>query len=300
MRALPPLTALRAFEAAARHLSFKAAADELRLTPTAISHQIRLLENVLGQLLFRRRPRPVVLTPAGRALFPVLRSGFDEFEQAVAGVRRGANPPKLRITTTNAFAARWLVPRLPLWRVACSELVTEVIGTDTVVELAGGEADVAVRYSFDPPSGRPGIELLRDRFWPVANPQLLSAGQIHRPADLARYPLVHAGWPAANTHAPTWQRWIKAAQKFDAQVSSQMASGGLIFREELHAIDAVVAGQGVGLLSDVLVREELDTGKLIRVSDISVPGLGFYLLHTGNSSLKPIIDRFVVWMRSVC
>src|SRR5829696_662192 len=160
MRALPPLTALRAFEAAARHLSFKAAADELRLTPTAISHQIRLLENTLGRPLFRRRPRPLALTPAGAALFPVLRVGFDDFEQALGTIQE-AHPPKLRVTTTNAFAARWLVPRLPLWRAAYPELVTEVIGTDAVIDMAGGEADVAVRYSFVPPSGLPSIELLR-------------------------------------------------------------------------------------------------------------------------------------------
>jgi LysR family transcriptional regulator, glycine cleavage system transcriptional activator len=300
MRALPPLTALRAFEAAARHLSFKGAANELRLTPTAISHQIRLLENTLGRPLFRRRPRPLALTPAGAALFPILRAGFDDFEHALTDIRQEAHPPKLRITTTNAFAARWLVPRLPLWRAAYPELVTEVIGTDAVIDLTGGEADIAVRYSFAPPSGLPSIELLRDRFWPVANPQLLAARRIHRPSDLARYPLVHAGWPLANTHAPTWQRWIKAARKVDAHVSSGMASGGLIFREELHAIDAVLGGQGVGLLSDVLVKEELDSGKLIRVSDVSLPGLGFYLIHIDNNSLKPKVDQFVAWMRSVC
>lgn len=300
MRALPPLTALRAFEAAARHLSFKAAADELRLTPTAISHQIRLLEDTLGRPLFRRRPRPLSLTSAGAALFPVLRTGFDEFEQALASVRQGAHPPKLRVTTTNAFAARWLVPRLPLWRAIYPEFVTEIIGTDAVIDVTAGEADIAVRYSFAPPLGLPSIELLRDRFWPIANPQLLAAGRIHRPSDLARYPLVHAGWPAANTHAPTWQRWINAARKFDPQVSNQVTSGGLIFHEELHAIDAVIAGQGVGLLSDVLVKEALESGNLVRVSDISLPGLGFYLIHIENKSLKPTIDRFIEWIRSVC
>src|SRR5438067_1745426 len=115
MRRLPPLTALRAFEAAARHMSFKAAAEELALTPTAISHQIRLLENALAHPLFRRRPRPLALTSAGAALFPVIRTGFDAFADAAAKVRDGNTPPKLRVTTTNAFAARWLLPRLPLW-----------------------------------------------------------------------------------------------------------------------------------------------------------------------------------------
>jgi LysR family transcriptional regulator, glycine cleavage system transcriptional activator len=299
MRALPPLTALRAFEAAARHLSFKTAAEELRLTPTAISHQIRLLETALGRALFRRRPRPLALTPAGATLFPVLRTGFDAFEQGLARIREETIPPQLRVTTTNAFAARWLVPRLPLWRAAFPELVTEVIGTDTVIDLASGDVDVAVRYAVAPPSGSPSIELLRDRFWPIANPKLIEAGRVSRPSDLARYPFVHAGWPAANTHAPTWQRWTEAARKVDPQVSSGIASGGLIFREELHAIDAVIAGQGIGLLSDVLVREELQDGKLVKVSDISLPGLGFYLTHIADDHLTPTIDRFLAWISSV-
>ena len=300
MRALPPLTALRAFEAAARHLSFKAAADELRLTPTAISHQIRLLEKTLGRPLFRRRPRPLALTQAGAALLPVLRDGFDDFEQALASIRQETRSPNLRVTTTNAFAARWLVPRLPLWRAASPDLTTEVIGTDAVIDLTAGEADVAVRYSFCPPPGSPCIELLRDRFWPIANPQLLSAHQLSRPSDLVRYPLVHAGWPAENRHAPTWERWIKAAQKFDCDLVSRPAASGLLFREELHAIDAVIAGQGVGLLSDVVVGNELDSGKLVRVSDISLPGLGFYLISSEDSPLQSEIDRFIGWMRSIC
>src|SRR3954464_7999911 len=118
MRKLPPLTELRAFEAAARHLSFKMAADQLHVTPTAVSHQIKLLERHCGRLLFRRRPRPLRLTSAGEQLFPVLRDGFETFRDALAAVRSGAAGGRLRITATNAFAARWLVPRLPNWRVA--------------------------------------------------------------------------------------------------------------------------------------------------------------------------------------
>src|SRR3954451_1051588 len=111
MRKLPPLGSLRAFEAAARHTSFRDAANELGVTPTAISHQIRLLEEICGQALFRRRPRPLVLTSAGERLFPVVRNGFDAFAAAIASVsaRRGQSP--WRVTSPNAFASRWLVPR---------------------------------------------------------------------------------------------------------------------------------------------------------------------------------------------
>src|SRR5262245_49931657 len=130
MRKLPPLKALRAFESAARHLSFRLAAAELGVTPTAISHQIRLLEESCGQSLFRRRPRPLGLTPAGELLFPVLSNGFDSFATALASLSGGATGETLRVTTPNAFASRWLVRRLPKWRDIQPRIALEVIGTD--------------------------------------------------------------------------------------------------------------------------------------------------------------------------
>src|SRR5712671_341028 len=117
MEQLPPLSELRVFDAAARHLSFKKAAAELGVTPTAISHQIRLLEQHCGQPLFRRRPRPLALTAAGQRLFPVIRDGLAKFAIAFSSVRGDKRVP-LRVTATNAFAGRWLVPRLPSWRKA--------------------------------------------------------------------------------------------------------------------------------------------------------------------------------------
>ena len=113
MKKLPPLIELRAFEAAARHLSFKEAATELGVTPTAISHQIRMLEQYCGIALFRRRPRPLSLTQSGARLFPVVRDGLDAFASTLAAIRRHGDRQPLRVTTTNAFASRWLVPRLP-------------------------------------------------------------------------------------------------------------------------------------------------------------------------------------------
>src|SRR5262245_62599914 len=113
MQKLPPLLHLRAFDAASRHMSFKKAAAELGVPPTAISHQIRLLERYCGRTLFRRRPRPLSLTDAGARLFPAIRNGLEAFAVAIAAVKRDSNQQPLRVTTTNAFATRWLVPRLP-------------------------------------------------------------------------------------------------------------------------------------------------------------------------------------------
>src|SRR5262245_55837046 len=127
MRKLPPLIELRAFEAAGRHLSFKQAAHELGVTPTAISHQIRLLELYCGHPLFRRRPRPLAMTDAGARLFPVIRDGLEAFASAIASVKRDGAKQPLRVTTTNAFASRWLVPRLSSWRRYASNLPLQLI-----------------------------------------------------------------------------------------------------------------------------------------------------------------------------
>ena len=147
MRKLPPLASLRAFEAAARHLSFRKAAAELGVTPTAVSHQVRLLEETCGEELFRRRPRPLALSPAGERLFPVLRSGFDAFGLAIATLSQDVEHPPLRVTCTNAFAGRWLVPRLSFWRKANPTIPLEIIGTNAVLDLRIGEADLALRYA---------------------------------------------------------------------------------------------------------------------------------------------------------
>jgi len=300
MRSLPPLTALRAFEAAARHLSFKAAAAELALTPTAVSHQVRLLEDSLATRLFRRRPRPLALTSAGARLFPAIRGGLDAFAAAVAEVREGIVQQRLRVTATNAFAARWLVPRLQRWRDAHPEVALEVIGTDAVLDLAAGNADVAIRYGLQPPAGLVAEELARDRFWPVGSPALLASGPpVLRPSDLARFPFIHALWPETYPGAPTWRRWLAAARKLDPDLGPDSNFDGLSFTEELHAIDAVVAGQGIGLLSDVLLAHELATGALLKLVDLPLAGFGFYVAYLADHPRQPAIEAFIEWLRGV-
>jgi len=300
MRKLPPLTELRAFEAAARQLSFKRAAAELGVTPTAVSHQIKLLERYCGQQLFRRRPRPLALTPAGQQLFPVVRDGFETFAEALARVRGGATSGRLRITATNAFAARWLVPRLPDWRASHPRLKLDIIGTDDVLDLESGEADIAIRYSRKPPAALPGVELLRDSFYIVASPKLV--GNLVtplRPAELAQFPLIDTEWLASLSWAPGWQAWQKVAARRHKAVPDLSSLPALSFREELHAIEAAIAGQGLALCSDVLVGPELASGALVPVSRIKLPGLGFYIVHRPVHPKLGSIKAFIDWARSV-
>jgi LysR family transcriptional regulator, glycine cleavage system transcriptional activator len=298
MRKLPPLSEVRAFDAAARHMSFKKAADELCLTPTAISHQIKLLEEYCGQPLFRRRPRPLTLTDAGARLFSVVREGLDSFATGFAALRETADQRPLKISTTNAFAGRWLVPRLPDWSRTYPSWPLEVIGTDDVLDLAAGEADVSIRYAYRPPAGLVVHELFRDRYYPICSPDLLSGAEpIRRPSDLLRFRFIHCLWPSWHLEAPTWRRWSVAARQVDSDFPEIGETGAMNFREELHAIGAVIAGQGVSILSDIVVARELESGQLVKALDLAIPGLGFYLVHLPGHPRRAMIDAFLAWIR---
>lgn len=299
MRKLPPLSELRAFDAAARHLSFKKAADELGVTPTAITHQMKLLERYCGQPLFRRRPRPIALTDAGSRLFSVVRAGLDSFSDALAIVREGVYRRPLKVSTTNAFAGRWLVPRLPDWSRTHPDCGLEVVGTDEVLDLWSDEADVAIRYAHKPPIGLVAHELFRDRFYPICSPWLLEgAAPILRPSDLLRYQLIHCIWPSWNPEAPTWRRWSQLARASDPAFPEVAETGSMNFREELHAIEAVIAGQGISILSDIVVSRELRSGLLVKALDLPIPGLGFYFAHRPDHPRRVAIEAFRAWISS--
>jgi LysR family transcriptional regulator, glycine cleavage system transcriptional activator len=298
MNKLPPLIELRAFDAAARHLSFKKAAAELGVTPTAISHQIRLLERYCGRALFRRRPRPLSLTEAGARLFPVIRDGLEAFAAAIATVKREGDKQPLRVTTTNAFASRWLVPRLSRWRKERFGAPLDVIGTDSVLDLHAGDADVAIRYTRSAPTDGIAEEFLSDIFWPVCVPELLFSG-LKRAADLRKYVLIHCYWSPSDLEAPTWQRWLAVARGKWRDVPELKDMDHLSFREELHAIEAVIAGQGIGIFSNVLVAHELAVGTLVKAFNLSLPGYHFYLVRTRDHPREKTIQAFSTWLRSV-
>lgn len=219
MRKLPPLRALQAFETAARHHSFAAAANELGVTPTAISHQIRQLEEACGVKLFQRRPRPLLLTSAGARLFPALRNGFDALATAMALLADHEQIP-LRVTASSAFASKWLVPQLPKWREENPTIPLEIIGTDAVLDVRAGAADLAIRYARKPPPDFVTHEVLRDTFVPVCSPRLLEQhGLIERAADLLRFPLIHYDWINNDPEAPTWRQWLAVARSIDPDFS---------------------------------------------------------------------------------
>jgi LysR family transcriptional regulator, glycine cleavage system transcriptional activator len=296
MPKLPPLAELRAFEAAGRCLSFRRAAAELGVTPTAVSHQIKLLEAYCGQALFRRQPRPVALTAAGEQLFPVVRDAFESFTAAIEGVRVDGAAGRLRLTTTNAFAARWLVPRLPQWREVHPRLKLEIISSDDVLSLRNNEADISIRYVRNTPTDGISVELTRDRFHVVAAPRLVGKSRKRlTPVELARFPLIEAGWRSNDAEAPTWQQWEAAARKLHQHVPDLAGLVSLKFREEIHAIEAAVSGQGIAICSDVLIAPELASGALVKLTNVTMSGCGFYIVHRSSHSKLASIKAFVAW-----
>jgi LysR family transcriptional regulator, glycine cleavage system transcriptional activator len=293
-RKLPPLNALRAFEAAARHMSFKLAAEELFVTATAISHQIRHLENMIGYKLFERTPRSIALTDAGRRLYPVLRDGFDRFSRAVADLNEDGH--SVSVSVTPAFAARLLVPALVSLQQSHPDIRLAISATERLADLARGEVDLAVRYgAAGPAAGLRRVHLYRDCYLPLASPSWAA----HRPTpvpagELMNARLVSYEWKNARLQGPTWTRWMAThgIAGFDEARCVQ-------FSEESHAIQAAVDGVGVVLASDALVLHDLHAGRLVQVGVPALEGFTYQCLSLESNPKVAAIRQVEEWLRSL-
>lgn len=265
-RRLPPLAALRAFEAAARHLSFREAAAELAVTPTAISHQIRLLEATLGVSLFVRHTRRVALTDAGQRLYPPLRDGFDEFAQVIGELK--PKRQSVTVSATTQFTSRRLLPAVPAFNARYPEIDLRLNASEEPVDIAAGVADIAVRYGGEIGSGLQAEPLLAERFGVLCSPMLDLAGA----EDLRRVPLLHTDWLRETT--PDWRRWAKVAG-----VTGLKLDHGARFTNGDHAIQAAIAGQGAIVASLILAGEEIRAGLLVQPFGPVIEG-GYYQLVT--------------------
>jgi LysR family glycine cleavage system transcriptional activator len=269
-RRLPPLAALRAFEAAARHLSIKSAAAELSVTPTAVSHQIRRLEEGLGVAVFQRLPRQLRLTAVGSELYVALRDGFDMFAAVIKRIQLRDTARLLTISTTPAFAARWLLPRLGAFRNAYPKQDLRIHTSVEVAPLDGHTADIAIRYGLGSWPGMAAEKLFDDRIAPVCSPLL----KVRKPKDLLKHTLIHCEWQTTLRLPSTWRAW---AQRADfAGLDSR---SGMVFSDESHAISAAIAGQGVALLSTSLIEPELQSGVLEQPFGPLLNNYAFYLVY---------------------
>lgn len=290
MRKLPPLGALRVFEAAARRLSFKQAADELNVSATAVSHQIRQLEDLLELKLFERGTRQVRLTPAGQTLFPVLRDGLDRFEQAIGEIGRNRDTKVARLTSTVAFVAKRLAPLAGSFRDAYPHWNLRLDASNRTVDL-DADADAAIRYGDGQYPGLMSEPLFADRFAPVCAPRLVPTSV----EALRKASLVHFDWGPArrdDERAPVWRQWLKLAGVDDIDIE-----GGLSFTDEIHAVQAVVAGQGIGLLSLTLVAEELASGILVQPFALSLESFCYDFVYSPRAADRPATQVLKAWVR---
>lgn len=295
MRSLPPLNALHTFEVAARHLSFQQAAEELDVTSTAVSHQIKVIEDYLGVSLFRRRPRPLALTEAGELLYPVVNKSLDAIAAAIAQLKLAPESTTLTVSVTTVFAAKWLVPRLAGFQRAHPEIDLRLQTSNDVVELQRQTVDLAIRYGRGNYPGLKVCRLMSDVFLPVCSPQLLSGKHpIREPVDLAHHPLLHFEWIHFGADAPGWENWFRATglNAFDL-------NRGLKFDEESLAIQAAVAGQGVALCSNIHVADDVALGFLVQPLDVSLEGFHYSAVYLENHPKETLILTFVDWLAAI-
>jgi LysR family transcriptional regulator, glycine cleavage system transcriptional activator len=291
---LPPLSALRAFEAAARHMSFSKAAEELFVTPAAISHQIHALEQDLGVRLFHRLNRSIELSASGRVLLPGLVEAFAEIRASVRRLRAHNDTGSLTMTASPSFAAKWLVLRLHRFQERCAEIDVRISATDEVVDLTKGDFDIAIRYG----SGHyPGLDvelLFTNEVFPACGPQLLANGPpLRTPDDLRHHALIHDQAIERDPLVPTWPMWLKAAGVKDVPPTA-----GLSFNNMSLALDAAIAGHGVVLAYSSIAAADLAAGRLVRLFSLSLPDLFAYYIVTAPGALeRPKVRAFRDWLR---
>ncbi len=286
MRKLPPLNAIRAFEAVARRLSFAEAAEELGVTATAISHQIRHLEAYLGFQLVERRPRQISLTPAGQDLFPKLQSAFDTLGEAFAMLDKEVEQSLVRVTTTYAFAERWLLPRLAGFFDKHSEIRVEVETDDDVLDLRAGRLDLAIRYGSQASGTEEAEVLFSDTYIPVSLADC--------PATcLQESRLLGYRWRNAEMGGPTWEQWFKeAGEPFPLNRITR-------FSDESAAFNALDQGLGLLLSSSALVDEGLKSGQYRQIPGPELRGFAYSLVVNQLSRNKYGVKTFAEWIRRV-
>jgi LysR family glycine cleavage system transcriptional activator len=286
-RRLPPLNALRAFEAAARHLSFTRAADELHVTQTAISHQIKALEERLGVRLFRRLPRGLLLTEEAQRYLPPIRDAFDQIAAATEQLGVGGSSGRLTVSVLPSFAAKWLVPRLGRFRATYPDLDLRISASSQLVDFARDDVDVAIRMG---PGRYPGLRVDRlfgESMLPVCAPKLLTgAHPLRRPEDLREQVLLH------DDDHTGWRLWLELAG-----VEGVDPTRGPIFTDSAMVVQAAAEGQGVALARRVLAAGDLAAGLLVQPFEVSLPhDLAYYLVSPEATAEQPRIRAFRAWL----
>lgn len=296
MHKIPPLNALRAFEAAARHLSLTKAAAELNVTPGAVSHQLRGLEAMLRIRLFERGVRQISLTPAGKMLYPGLQRGFSQISEAVADLRQSGDQQVLVVSTSPGLTSKWLVPRLYRFANAYPAIDVRISSSLQNANFTTDGVNVAVRNM---PIGAKSDaslvieELAKITLVPVCSPRLVDRGSRPTPQALARMPLIHDDTLAGRASVPTWSDWFAAAKA--GKVDLRRA---LHFDSPDHALNAATEGAGILLAADLLAYDDLRTGRLFVPVPLALPsGRGYHLVYPKRERRRKSVQAFCNWIK---
>jgi LysR family glycine cleavage system transcriptional activator len=286
---LPSLNGLRAFEAAARHLSFTNAASELNVTQTAISHQIRRLEEELGIRLFVRQNRALALTPEAREYLPGIRAAFNDLRLATDRLLRKDNDHVLTVSTLASLAAKWLLPRLSAFQEAQPGVDVHITTSTSLVDFKKGDVDAAIRYGRGQWPGLRADWLMADQLFPVCSPALLTGNKPLRcPEDLANHVLLHS-----TNNEDDWRLWLTAAG-LPTDLSKQH---GVSFDLIFMVVQAAIDGLGVAIGRTSYVQDDIAKGRLVVPFKITLPAdAGFYLVSPEAAAETPKLAAFRQWL----
>jgi LysR family glycine cleavage system transcriptional activator len=290
-RRLPPLNALRAFEAAARHLSFTKAAEELFVTQAAISHQVKALEAALDLQLFRRLNRRLMLTDAGQLYLPALTEAFDAIDMATGRLRADQDVGRLVVSIANSLAAKWLLPRLPRFRQRHPEIEVEISAADRLVDFSRDNVDMAIRHGTGHYPGLRVEPLMKDTVFPVCSPGLLAGPvPLREPDDLRRHTLLHD--EVSTFEAPDWPLWLS-----EVGVTGAWADRGQRFSHSSLVLQAAIDGQGVALGRSTLVALDLEAGRLVQPFGPALPSsFACFVVSPPATADRPKIKAFREWL----
>lgn len=285
---LPPLNALRAFEVAARKLSFKEAAIELNLTAAAVGYQVRRLEGVLGTQLFHRLNRAMVLTDAGKMYLPVVQEAFDALSRGTKALSARKSDRLVVVRIPWSLSTKWLVARLEGLRKHHPHLEVKVISTDELVDFSRDEVDIAVQYSKRIERRLHSVLLFGEQVFPVCSPALARGDRPLREAsDLAQHTLLHDTMTDV-----TWPDWLRAADAADVESAT-----GRMFSHSALAIDAALAGDGIALGRSPLVADDLAAGRLVRPFETAlVSSWGYYVTCLPERAVESKIGAARDWL----
>jgi LysR family glycine cleavage system transcriptional activator len=295
-RTLPGTRALRTFEAAARHLNFTRAADEVGLTPAAVSYQIKEIEDQLGIVLFARTSRSIQLTPAGTVLFEATTDALARLHRAAGRARRMARDSnELRLTVGPRFATHWLLPRLPKFKAAHpgSELTFDV--TDQLRDFDVDDIDIAIRFGAGQYAGTRSHRLFDALVAPVCSPALLANGpKLQEPRDLFQHTLCYVDCKVDEMVWPNWRMWMDAAGFGDFDDSRCVAFG-----DSSHVVQAILDGNAVGLVELAMIAGDLAQGRLVKLFDVELtpaPGYAYHLVYPDSSAEDLRVVALRDWM----